>query len=409
MKIKTTMAAVFVASSLSVLSVSAAEIRIDGFPDFDSHLNKILPDFQEKTGHQVSQLMNNHGDHHNKIATNLATGRGAGDVVVVDVGFVGSFVDQGGFIDLTDKFAPMVEHYAEYAVAQGKGSDGKQYAIPVDLGPGVMYYRRDFMEDFGYSVEEVMQSWETYVEYGRELKDKHNILLIGNAAALADAYIKFNVEPGNGLYFDAEGNSLVTSDRFINAFKLAKTVRDEGLDGKIDEWTEDWYTGFREGRFATQMAGAWLLGHLQNWMAPDTHGNWGVSHLPGGIYGSWGGSFLGIPKQSSNPDAAWDLIEYMISEQTQMAGFENIAAFPAHTGTYDHAIFEQPIDFLRGQQARLMFAEIANNVTPVMPHRGDLIAQSLVIQTALEQVLNDGVEIERALQMAEAQIRRRVR
>ncbi len=382
----------------------AADLRLDGFPDYDSQLEAILGGFPE---HNVDMLMNEHGGHHDKLKTNLATGSGAGDVVLIDRNFVGSFVNQGGFVDLTDEFAPYSDNFAPYAVTQGQGSDGNQYAVPVDLGPGVVYYRRDYMEDMGYDLDEVMTDWDSYLDYGRALKED-GILLIGNANAVATAYWNFNVEPGNGLYFDSEGEPLVTSDRFKRAFELAKTVRDEGMDGNISEWTEEWYAGFREGRFATQMSGAWLLGHLQNWMAPETSGNWGVSNLPDNTYGTWGGSFLAIPRQSEQPEAAWDLIEYMISEDIQLAGFQNIAAFPAHTATYDNPMFNEPIDFLRGQRARVLFADIAENVTPVEPHEGDQIAESL-IGTALEQVLNDGMDIDTALANAERQIKRRVR
>jgi multiple sugar transport system substrate-binding protein len=147
---------------------------------------------------------------------------------------------------------------------------------------------------------------------------------------------------------------------------------------------------------------------LKNWIAPDTSGLWGVSNLPAGTYGTWGGSYLAIPKQASNPEAAWDLIEYMISEENQLAGFKNIAAFPAHTGTYSDASFGEPIEFLRGQKARTLFADIANNITPVTPMKGDLIAEDLV-NVALDKVLTDGVSIEKALADAEKQIKRRVR
>ncbi|TGG90649.1 extracellular solute-binding protein [Natronospirillum operosum] len=386
----------------------AADIRFDGFPDYDSQLNAILPDFEAQTGISVDMLMNEHGGHHERIATTLATGSGLGDVVLIDVGFVGSYVDGGGFMDLTDLFAPHADQFAEYAVTQGQGSDGRQYGIPVDLGPGVMYFRRDYMEDLGYDVDEVMADWDSYLEYGRDLRDNHDVLLIGHANDVAQAYYNFNVEPGNGLYFDADGEPLVTNERFQRAFELARTVRDENMDGRINAWSEDWYQGFQEGKFATQMSGAWLLGHLQNWMAPDTAGNWGVSHLPSGMYGTWGGSFLGIPVQSGNPDQAWELIEYMISEDIQLAGFDNIAAFPANVNTYDDSMFEESIDFLRGQQARQMWAEIAENVEPVAPHRGDQIANSL-IDEALENVLDEGMDIEQALRNAENQIRRRVR
>lgn len=402
---KATLKAGFTVLSVGLaMSVMAADLRLDGFPDYDTQINKIAPGF---TKHTVTMLANNHGDHHNRLKTNLATGSGAGDVVLIDVGFVGSFVNAGGFVDLTPYFKGMDANYPSFAVEAGKGSDGKQYAVPVDLGPGVMYFRRDYMEDMGYDLSKVMTDWDSYLDYGRELKKK-NILLIGDAAAIANAYYRFNVAEGEGLYFKANGESLVTGPRFVRAFELAKAVREEGMDGQIAEWTEDWYAGFRDGKFATQMSGAWLLGHLNNWIAPDTSGLWGASHLPSGTYGSWGGSYLAIPNQAKNPDASWDLINYMISEEIQLAGFKNIAAFPAHTGTYDDPSFDEPIAFLRGQKARLMFAEIAENVTPVTPMKGDLIAEDL-INEALEKVLNDGVSIEKALADAESQIKRRVR
>ncbi len=401
---KTQLKAGVVALSLVAASTFAADIRIDGFPDYDTQIDAIKGGLPE---HNITMLKNNHGDHHNKLKTNLATGTGAGDVVLIDVGFVGSFVNAGGFVDLTQFYQGMAADYADYAVEAGKGNNGAQYAVPVDLGPGVMYFRRDYMEDMGYNLDTVMSGWDSYIDYGRQLK-KDGILLIGNASAVANAYYRFNVGEGEGLYFDGDGKSLVTSDRFVKAFELAKTIRAEGLDGNISEWTEDWYAGFREGKFATQMSGAWLLGHLKNWIAPDTSGLWGVSDLPAGIYGTWGGSYLAIPKQAKDPSASWDLIKYMISKDIQLTGFENIAAFPAHTGTYKNSIFDEPIEFLRGQKARLMFANIAKNITPVTPMKGDLVAEDL-INTALDKVLNDNVDIKKALKDAEKQIRRRVR
>ncbi|RFA28604.1 sugar ABC transporter substrate-binding protein [Alkalilimnicola ehrlichii] len=393
----------------TAVSASAAEIRLEGYPDFDSKLERLLPDFQEETGLKVHVLMNNWEEHHRRLATTLATGRGAADIVYVDVGKVGAFVNGGGFVDLTERYKDIAGHYAQYAVAQGRGPDGKQYAVPVDIGPGVMYYRRDFMEDAGYALDDVVDSWEAYVEYGRWLQEEHGVLLIGDATSVAQAIVFTEVEPGNGFYFDRDGQPILTSERFVRAFSIAKQIRDEGLDGRINDWTEDWYEGFREGRFATELSGAWLLGHMQNWIAPETSGQWGVSGLPAGVYGSWGGSFLAIPTHSQNVDQAWQLISHLLEAETQKAAFRNIAAFPAHVGTYDDPMFDEEIEFLRGQRARQLFAEIAQNVEPVTPHAGDNIAYDMIFEVALPRVLNDGEAVEKALADAERQLRRRLR
>ncbi|MGL6316175.1 extracellular solute-binding protein [Vibrio sp. WXL103] len=411
MKLKTLSLSVALGLGLATAVNADDHIRFDGFPDFDSSLKVLLPDFEKESGIKVDYLMNNHGDHHTKLTTNLATGSGAGDVIVVDVEKIGPFVSSGGLVNLSetygaDKFA---DSFAPYAWAQGKGGDGAVYGIPVDLGPGVMYYRTDVFEKAGIDIEEAIKDWDSYIAAGEKLKEK-NVQLIASAADVAQAIIFTTVPEGEGLYFDDKGNPVVTSERFVHAFEVAKQIRDKGLDGRILAWSNEWYEGFRNGTFATQLSGAWLLGHLNNWIAPDTAGSWGVEHLPNGIYGSWGGSFLSIPTQSKNPDQAWELIEYMTTKRDiQLKHFETIAAFPANVTTYDDPMFAEEIDFLGGQKARLLFADVAQNIKPVAPAKGDHVARSIILENALMEVLDEGKDIKTALADAERLIKRRTR
>lgn len=394
-------------------AASAAEIRLDGFPDFNNHLDNVIPVFEEANPDiGVTYQMNNHGDHHKKLTTNLATGTGAGDIVIVDIGFIGSFIDAGGFENLSDAAYgadALADGFVDYAWSQGQGTDGNQYAVPIDIGPGVMYYRRDVLEAAGLQIDDVITDWDSYIAYGEKLKEM-DVYLIADAADVASTIIRTTVQPGEGFFFDAEGNSLITSERFVKAFETAKRIREAGLDGQIGAWTNEWYDGFKDGSVATQLSGAWLLGHLQNWMAPDTAGKWGVSNLPDGVYGSWGGSFLAIPRQAENKQAAWAFVEFLTSTpEAQLASLRNIGAFPVLKETYADPMFDEPIEFLAGQQARRLFADIAEQVTAVSPQDGDLIAEDVVINGALLEVLNDDKDVMAALQDAERLVMRRVR
>ena len=412
MNLKTlTLSSVIALSLASTANAADGDIRFDGFPDFDSSLKVILPAFEKQTGIKVDSLMNNHGDHHTKLTTNLATGSGAGDVVAVDVEKIGPFVASGGLVNLSAKYGAdkYAEKFAPYAWAQGKGADGSVYAIPVDLGPGVMYYRTDIFKKEGVTADAAITDWDTYIALGQKLK-KDGVFLIASAADVAQAIIYTTVPDGEGLYFDKDGNSVVTSARFVKAFTVAKAIRDNGLDARITAWSNEWYEGFRNGTFATQLSGAWLLGHLKNWIAPDTSGKWAVSNLPDGIYGSWGGSFLSIPKQSKQQDKAWELIKYMtINPDTQLSAFATIAAFPSNITTYGDPLFDQPIEFLGGQKARQVFATVAKNIKPVQPGKGDTVARSIILENALMQVLDEGKEIKEALAEADRLIKRRTR
>lgn len=412
MKLKTlTLATVTALGIATTVNAADSNIRFDGFPDFDSSLKVLLPEFEKETGIKVDYLMNNHGDHHTKLTTNLATGSGAGDVIVVDVEKIGPFVASGGLVNLSEQYGAdkYQERFAPYAWTQGKGADGDVYGMPVDLGPGMMYYRSDVFEKAGIDVNKAIKDWDSYIKAGEELK-KQDVYLIASAADVAQAIIFTTVPEGEGLYFDADGNPVVTSERFVHAFEVAKEIRDKGLDARILAWSNEWYEGFRNGTFATQLSGAWLLGHLNNWIAPETSGKWAVSNLPDGIYGSWGGSFLSIPTQSKHQDEAWKLIEYMTTRRDiQLKHFETIAAFPANTTTYDDDLFQEEVAFLGGQKARLLFAEVAENIKPVAPAKGDHVARSIILENALMEVLDEGKDIRSALKEAERMIKRRTR
>lgn len=410
---KKTVLAMAVSVSMFTTSVFAADIRFDGWPDLDSHLDTVIPLFAaDNADINVSYQMNEHSDHHKKLTTNLATGTGAGDVVALDVAYIGSFVNEGGFENLSASeygAESLADGFVDYAWKQGRGIDGNQYAIPFDIGPGVMYYRRDVLDSIGGDIDDVIADWDSYIDYGKKLKE-NDVFLIANASDIASLIVFTSVEPGNGIYFDKEGNSLITSERFVTAFETAKQIRDAGLDAQIGSWSNEWYDSFKQGTVATQLSGAWLLGHLQNWMAPETSGKWGVSNLPDGIYGSWGGGFLTIPKQAANKAEAWKFIQYLTtSTEAQISGLKKIGAFPVLKSTYTDSVFDESIEFLGGQKARQLFAEVANKVKAVEPQKGDLIAADVVMVGALAEVLNDGKDIMQALKEAERLVERRVK
>lgn len=401
------------------LATAQTKISIALFPDLDSHVNAVLPQFlEEHPDIEVEVRVLEHGDHHNTLVTNLATGSGAADVVAVDVGFIARFVAEGGLTDLAQPPFDAGRYqagFADYAWLQGSTTDGRIIALPTDLGPGVMYFRRDRFEQVGADIETVIADWDAYIEFGRQVTrdtdgdGKIDVFLIPDAADVARAMFRAEIPAGEGVFFDADGNALVDTDRFREAFRVAKEIRDAGLDARIASWTNEWYEAFKRGTVATQMSGAWLLGHLQNWMAPDTAGLWGAADLPNGIYGSWGGSFYGIPEQSKNKEAAWQLVEFLTTRpDIQLAAFERIGAFPAVTSTYDDPLFTEELSFLDGQQARLLFAEVARNIEGRATNPNDQVAEEIV-DSALSQVLDEGRDIDEALAEAQRLISRRAR
>jgi multiple sugar transport system substrate-binding protein len=211
------------------------------------------------------------------------------------------------------------------------------------------------------------------------------------------------------LYFDKQSQVLVTSPRFVRAFELARQVRQHKLDARVGAWSTEWSEGFKRGTIATQMSGAWLAGHLNNWLAPGTKGLWRAAQLPEGAYAAYGGTFFAIPRgvPVAHKPLAWRFIQLMtLDPAQQLAAFKSQDAFPAMLQVFDDPFFEQPIAFLGGQSARIGWRDAARRITAVDVHKQDAFA-SEVIDTELDKVLDRGKEIHVALADAQRLLQQR--
>ena len=385
-------------------------LTVAGFPNLTELIQEAATLYEEQNPDvNIEVVSKEFADHHTALLTALASGAGTPDVTAIEIGFISQFASAGGLVDLSQapyNAGDVTGDLVDYALEQATTSDGRLIAIPTDLGPGTMFYRRDILEQLGTTPEEIGQSWDSYIKFGRALKEQ-GLALIPNAARVYHAYIRSNAPEGEGLYFDAEGNPVVNSQRFVEAFELAKTIRDEGMDLNANDWSPEWAAAFQDGQAATELFGFWLTGWLES-TVPDTTGLWGVTTLPAESYVSWGGSFYAIPEQSDNKELAWDFIQFLTTNpDTQMLAFETISAFPSDTAVYDNPVFGEPVAFLGDQKAYQVAIDIADKITgqPVNPN--DNLADEIV-GDQLTQVLTQGKEISAALEEAQMLIERRV-
>jgi len=284
-------------------------------------------------------------------------------------------------------------------------------AAPTDIGPGTLLYRADILAKAGVGEAELTKSWDSYVAAGVRIKAATGAYLMAHARDMKDIVIRSGLQPGEGLYFDADSRVLVATPRFVRAFELARQVRQQKLDARVSAWTNEWSEGFRRGTLATQMTGAWLAGHLNTWLAPSTRGLWRAAQLPEGAWAAYGGTFFAIPRgaPAAQKLLAWDFIQLMTLErEVQIGAFKAQDAFPALLAAHDDPFFEQPIAFLGGQKARLIWREASQHISAVAVHKQDAFADE-VINTELDKVLDQGKDIGVALADARALLERRAR
>ena len=398
------------------LGVQAADVTLTvaAFPAVDEIVKAAAVEWEKKNpGVKVKVISRAYADHHTAMTTALATSSDLPDVMAIEYGYLGRFAQSGGLVDmntLDSQLPTKLKNLVPYAVAQGSFEGFGQVAMPTDIGPGALFYRKDLLDACGATEQDLTKSWDSYLATGDCIKAKTGAALMPHARDIKDIVIRAGVQPGEGVYFDRDGKSVVgQAPRFKRAFELAKQVRDRGLDAKINAWSNEWGEAFKRGTVASQMMGAWLGGHLANWLAPDTAGKWRSAHLPNGAYASWGGSFYAVPKKAVHQAQAWALIDYLTQDaKQQKAALEQFNAFPALVKAQTGDGFDAPIAFLGGQAARGQWRDSAMRIVATKVFKHDAVAEE-ILNAELDQVLLRGKSIDAALKDADRTIARRAR
>lgn len=348
-------------------------------------------------------------DHHDNLLTRLAADGEVPDVAYLEDQYISTLAARGGFVDLSqppyngDEYK---DQLVGYPFAQATTEDGQLVAMPTDVAPGTIFYRHDRLEELGVDIEDI-KTFEDWIEVGKKFMESgENRWLIGDVANIYTMMINGS---STDRYFNEEGELVVNSERFLNAMQTAKEIRDMGLDAGISEWTNEWFTVLKEGQVLMQPSGAWLGGHLKEWIAPDTAGKWRVTSFPEGFDGPWGGSFAGIPKSSENKEAAWKFIKFMSTNKAvQWRNFEIADMFPSIESLYYRDAFEEELDFYGGQKARLVWKETIMNIPEINTSKHDSMISD-IMWTSLGEVLEGTKAPQKALDDAENLILRRTR
>ena len=387
-------------------------LTVAAYPAVDEIVKAALVEWKKKHPQvDVKVVGREYADHHTAMTTALATSSGLPDVMALEYGYLGRFALGGGLEDLEQ--APFLAGSAlpklvPFAVAQGRSGASGLSAMPTDIGPGVMFYRQDLLKKAQLAETDLTASWDGFIRSGQQLKKSTGAYLVAHARDIKDIVIRGNVPAGQGIYFDAQGKSVIDSaERFRKGFELARRIRSEGLDAKVNAWSNEWGESLKRGQVASQMMGAWLGGHLQNWLAPNTSGLWRSTVLPERVAISWGGTFYAIPKKAVHKELAWDLIKHLtLNRSQQEMAFEKFNAFPALIEAHSGAYFDQPVAFLGGQKARIAWRQAAAQISPTRVFKADAVAEEIV-NAELDLVLTKGKSIDQALKDAHQAAQRR--
>ncbi|WP_437583334.1 extracellular solute-binding protein [Paramicrobacterium sp. CJ85] len=261
----------------------------------------------------------------------------------VDIYFTTSYI-LGQHVNSLDPidFVP-TDKYFDTAV-EGLQYDGKQYAIPLDVGSNGLIYRTDL-------IEQMMDDPETYAEVskkvlGEEMEPKEPENWDWDDFLAAGAYFTKSLNPDapttygtslqlknqlqnvflwddvlwayGGSWLDSKGEPNMDSDAGRKALDIYRTAYSEGIAAPASAQAEYPETQAAMTSGSVPFITQWTVGFTElndAEKSPKTAGNVGIAPMPGPEHSTHVHTLaIGLNKYSKNKDAATTWMKYLTTE-----------------------------------------------------------------------------------------------
>jgi len=374
-------AAVAVVAALAVTGVAACgggtsgvdggkiKLSIGVFSDFG--YDSLIKEYQAAHPDiEVEQRKVKMEQHHTQLATQLAGGRGAADIVAIEEGNVAQFrQSKDKFVNLADYGAKdLKSQWAAWKWNQGTADDGAfVLGLGTDMGSLALCYRRDLFEAAGLPVdrEEVGKLWPTWQDYAATAQtftdSTPNVKFVDTALNVYKAILD-QTEEG---YFAKDDSYIADKNTKVSdAFKLAAALGEKKQTGALAPFSQEWNVALKQASFATTTCPAWALALIKAGAGDEAAGKWDVAAAPGGG-GNWGGSFLAVPKQGAHPKQSYELAKWLTAPEQQKRIFKETGNLPSEPAAYqDPEVTATVNEFFNKAPVGQIFGNSAESLQP---------------------------------------------
>ncbi|MDB5084585.1 MAG: lacE3 [Bacilli bacterium] len=266
--------------------------------------------------------------------------------------FVATMVkDHSQFLNLNDfpEVQQAKKDYLDWKWNLASTPDRKyQVALPIDTGPIVLYYNADLFKKAGLptdpeEVSQKLKTWDDYMAAAKQMKEKINVPMFDNVSTIFTAALN----QGNEYYFKSDGTPIYETNPVVkNAWNLAVQAHQLGLSADIQGGTSAWSAAADQGGYASLIGASWMVPQLSQ--SVKQKGVWRVAAAPGGP-GDIGGSFIGIPKNTKNPEEAVKVALWLLNPQNELRMYPDLGLYPSTPSVYDDPLMNKPSDFFGGE------------------------------------------------------------
>jgi multiple sugar transport system substrate-binding protein len=329
------------------------------------------------------------------------------DLVFMDVTWTPKFAAAGWLLDVSDRISPQALSAFLDGDVNGGRYQGKLYRIPLRSDAGMLYYRKDLLEQAGYeppqTFDELMQiaqslQQKNLAQWGYLWQGKQYEGLSAMFVEILKGYGAFWVDPAT-LEVGLDRPEAIQAVKFLRN-TIVKGVSPSGVATYTEEETR---LLFQNGQSV----------FLRNWPyvfslaeTSEIRGKYAIQPMvhasgfdSGACLGGWG---LGIAKTSQHPDEAWKVIEFFTSEEMQrqfvlatgkVPSLKSLFNDPTIVAKYPH--YPQLLEVIEKATLRPPIAQYAQ--------------ASDILQRYLSAAITNSMSPEQAMQAAADETRRLLR
>lgn len=272
----------------------------------------------------------------------------APDIISLDCTKVPYFAANGAYTDISDRFEKLEykDQFSEGMLSSGQ-VDGKTYALPFSPDVSVLLYNKEHYRQAGLDPEDPPTTWEELIEYSQKLTMDGRYGYVyagGHPGAYMFTFMPYVWNNGGEFLSDDGKHCLLDEEKAIEAVDMLVDMINKYKVTPPSTITYSW--GEAQDAFLTGQASQIVLGSaaVYNFVNGTSDMDWGACLVPKGprgeSYASFsGGDSIGITSQCKNVDAAWDFIEYALSEEVQVEELAKGGCLPARKDFFDNEYF----------------------------------------------------------------------
>ena len=275
------------------------------------------------------------------------------DVIIVDDPWTPQLAQTGGLLDLkSDAVAGWTDEDYDWddfygAPLAASEWEGVQYGVPLRSNLLTRFVNTTLYEKAGVPIPTEDQTWEEFLEEGKDLVQDTNGDGTVDAWAVATMWTRGTLTPtvwqtaldsNGGSLFDEDMNPTFDDKVGVDALQTHIDLLQIAPPGAEAYNFDEPLAAFRQG----QVANMFLWGSVYYGTAVDpatttlTPDEVKLMTMPAGSEGPsshrgvWSGS---VAKNSDNPEAAWALLQWMSSKEGEHWSVNNLGVFPARKST----------------------------------------------------------------------------